>query len=169
MAAIIMHAVIEPAAGDRPALQPNAAIGPAVRAIASNILAKTRIAVTDPEASRMADKCGIFDARVSCSCGFLVASRPVIGFLLVGIFSAFTDGVQRSHLSRLVEDRYRGTAYGYLNAAVGFGALIAGVAGGFVWQQFGDTTALITGTSVIGVGLGVFSYDRIAMRERPSK
>jgi MFS family permease len=93
----------------------------------------------------------------------------VIGFLLVGIFSAFTDGVQRSHLSRLVEDRYRGTAYGYLNAAVGFGALIAGVAGGFVWQQFGDTTALITGTSVIGVGLGVFSYDRIAMRERPSK
>jgi MFS family permease len=93
----------------------------------------------------------------------------VIGFLLVGIFSAFTDGVQRSHLSRLVDDRYRGTAYGYLNAAVGFGALIAGVAGGFVWQQFGDTTALITGTSVIGVGLGVFSYDRIAMRERPSK
>jgi MFS family permease len=102
----------------------------------------------------------------------VVSSSPavlVIGFLLVGIFSAFTDGVQRSHLSRLVEDRYRGTAYGYLNAAVGFGALIAGVAGGFVWQQFGDTTALITGTSVIGVGLGVFSYDRIAMRERPSK
>jgi CHAD domain len=49
MAAIIMHAVIEPGTGDRPALQPNAAIGPAVRAIAGNILAKARIAVTDPE------------------------------------------------------------------------------------------------------------------------
>ena len=64
----------------------------------------------------------------------------VVGFLLVGAFSAFTDGVQRSHLSRLVEDRYKGTAYGYLNAAVGFGALVAGIAGGYVWQQFGDTT-----------------------------
>jgi hypothetical protein len=50
--------------------------------------------------------------------------------LFVEVFSAFTDGVQRSHLSRLVEDRYKGTAYGYLNAAVGFGALVAGVAVG---------------------------------------
>src|SRR5450759_1901982 len=99
--------------------------------------------------------------------GYLVlvaSSSPVIlvvGFLLVGAFSAFTDGVQRSHLSRLVEDRYRGTAYGYLNAAVGFGALIAGVAGGYVWQQFGDTTALIAGACVIAAGLAVFLYDSI--------
>ena len=82
-----------------------------------------------------------------------------VGFLLVGIFSAFTDGVQRSHLSDLVEDRYRGTAYGYLNAAVGFGALIAGVAGGYVWQQFSDTTALIAGACVIALGLAVFLYE----------
>ena len=97
--------------------------------------------------------------------GYLVlvaSSSPVVlavGFLLVGIFSAFTDGVQRSHLSNLVEDRYRGTAYGYLNAAVGFGALIAGIAGGYLWQQFNDTTALIIGTCVLAVGLAVFLYD----------
>ena len=96
--------------------------------------------------------------------GYLVlvaSSSPVIlviGFLLVGIFSAFTDGVQRSHLSHLVEDRYRGTAYGYLNAAVGFGALIAGIAGGYVWQQLNDTTALIAGACVIALGLAVFLY-----------
>lgn len=93
---------------------------------------------------------------------FVASSAPVVlvvGFLLVGIFSAFTDGVQRSHLSRLVEDRNRGTAYGYLNAAVGFGALVAGIAGGYAWQQLGDTTALITGTCFVAVGLGVFLYD----------
>jgi MFS family permease len=92
----------------------------------------------------------------------VASSSPVVlavGFLLVGIFSAFTDGVQRSHLSNLVEDRYRGTAYGYLNAAVGFGALIAGIAGGYLWQQFNDTTALIIGTCVLAVGLAVFLYD----------
>ncbi len=94
--------------------------------------------------------------------GYLVlvaSSSPVVlavGFLLVGVFSAFTDGVQRSHLSRLVDERYRGTAYGYLNAAVGFGALIAGIAGGYMWQQLGDTTALITGACVIALGLAIF-------------
>jgi MFS family permease len=99
--------------------------------------------------------------------GYLVlvaSSSPVIlvvGFLLVGAFSAFTDGVQRSHLSRLIDDRYKGTAYGYLNAAVGFGALVAGIAGGYVWQQFGDTTALIAGACVIAAGLAVFLYDSI--------
>ena len=97
--------------------------------------------------------------------GYLVlvaSSSPMVlamGFLLVGIFSAFTDGVQRSHLLNLVEDRYRGTAYGYLNAAVGFGALIAGIAGGYLWQRFNDATALIIGTCVLAVGLTVFLYD----------
>jgi len=101
--------------------------------------------------------------------GYLVlvaSSSPAVlavGFLLVGVFSAFTDGVQRSHLSDLVEDRYRGTAYGYLNAAVGFGALIAGVAGGYVWQQFSDTTALLAGACVIALGLVAFTYSSMTV------
>jgi CHAD domain-containing protein len=46
-----MHAFIEAEMGDKPALQPKAAIGPAVRAIAANILAGARAAITDPERS----------------------------------------------------------------------------------------------------------------------
>src|ERR1700684_2009387 len=46
-----MHALLEANMGDRPALQPKAAIGPAVRAIAGHILAKARAAMTDPELS----------------------------------------------------------------------------------------------------------------------
>ena len=37
--------------GDKPALQPNAAIGPAVRGIAGHILAQARSAIVDPERS----------------------------------------------------------------------------------------------------------------------
>jgi len=37
--------------GDKPALQPNAAIGPAVRGIAGHILAQARAAIMDPERS----------------------------------------------------------------------------------------------------------------------
>jgi CHAD domain-containing protein len=46
-----MHAFVEADMGDKPALQPRTAIGPAVRAIASDILAHARTAITDPERS----------------------------------------------------------------------------------------------------------------------
>jgi CHAD domain-containing protein len=46
-----MHALIEPVMGDKPALQPSAAIGPAVRSIAGHILAQARAAILDPERS----------------------------------------------------------------------------------------------------------------------
>jgi len=36
------------------------------------------------------------------------------------------------------------------------------LAGGYVWQQFGDTTALIDGACVIAIGLAVFLYDSIS-------
>src|SRR5580658_5005626 len=45
----VMHAFLEAEMGDKPALQPKAAIGPAVRAIARDILAGARAAVVDPE------------------------------------------------------------------------------------------------------------------------
>ena len=44
-----MHASLEAIMGAKPALQPKAAIGPAVRAIAGTILATARGALTDPE------------------------------------------------------------------------------------------------------------------------
>ena len=44
-----MHSFIEAEMGDKPALQPRAAIGPAVRAIAGDILSHARLAINDPE------------------------------------------------------------------------------------------------------------------------
>jgi CHAD domain-containing protein len=46
-----MHALAEPEMAEKPALQPRAAIGPAVRAIGSDILGHGRLAMTDPERS----------------------------------------------------------------------------------------------------------------------
>jgi len=46
-----MYAFLEADMGEKPALQPNAATGPAVRAIAAGILAGARAAITDPERS----------------------------------------------------------------------------------------------------------------------
>ena len=57
-----MHAVVEPTTDEKPALQPNAAIGPALRAIAANILAKARVALTDPE---LTNQTAVHDFRLS--------------------------------------------------------------------------------------------------------
>src|ERR1700722_14407863 len=46
-----MHGPLEPPTVQKPALQPNAAIGPALRAVAGNILGKERAALADPERS----------------------------------------------------------------------------------------------------------------------
>ena len=46
-----MHGPAQPASDHKPALQPDAAIGPALRAIGGDILAKARLALTDPERS----------------------------------------------------------------------------------------------------------------------
>jgi MFS family permease len=80
----------------------------------------------------------------------------VVGFLVLGGFSAFTDGVQRSYLSRLVGEEHKGAAYGYLNGAAGLGALVAGFAGGYLWQRVGDTTALLVAAGVVLAGLVLF-------------
>jgi CHAD domain-containing protein len=46
-----MHAFVEAEMGDKPALRPKAAIGPAVRAIAANILSQAHLTITSPEHS----------------------------------------------------------------------------------------------------------------------
>ena len=49
-----MHGPAEPAPDRKPALQPDAAIGPALRTIGAEILAKARLALTDPERTNQA-------------------------------------------------------------------------------------------------------------------
>jgi MFS family permease len=71
-------------------------------------------------------------------------------FLLLGLFPALTNGVQRSLASQLSVEEVRGGALGLLNAAVGLGALIAGVGGGYLWQTYSPTTAfLVSGAAII--------------------
>jgi CHAD domain-containing protein len=55
-----MHTLIEAGTGNEAALQPNVAIGPAVRTIAGNILAKARVALTDAERT---DEAAVHDFR----------------------------------------------------------------------------------------------------------
>lgn len=89
----------------------------------------------------------------------------VIGFVFLGFFSACTDGAQRAHISHIVPDEHRGAAYGYLNAAIGFGVLVAGVVGGYTWEHLGSTEALFAAVAVVFAGLVFFMS---TLRAHPS-
>jgi MFS family permease len=77
-------------------------------------------------------------------------------FLLLGLFPAFTDGVQRAHAAKLTTEGQRGGAFGWVNAISGFGAMVAGIGGGYLWQALGPGTALLAGMIVIILGLFLF-------------
>ena len=78
------------------------------------------------------------------------------GFLILGFFPALTDGVQRSYASLLSTEETRGKGLGWLQAAVGFGALLAGIGGGWLWQAFGPTLAFECAGAIVILGLILF-------------
>jgi MFS family permease len=80
----------------------------------------------------------------------------VVSFLILGLFPALTDGVQRAHAAKLTAEEQRGRAYGWLNAVSGIGVMVAGIGGGYTWQFFGPTWALSVATITVIVGLLLF-------------
>ncbi|OHA19525.1 MAG: hypothetical protein A2759_01745 [Candidatus Taylorbacteria bacterium RIFCSPHIGHO2_01_FULL_49_60] len=117
-------------------------------------------------AGRMADRVGdkpvILGGYLLIALGYLLMiydhtlSALAFGFMILGIGSAFTDSVQRSFAARLTSPEERGNAYGLLNAAIGCGALISGVVGGLLWQNFGAAAALSLSLGLILVALIAF-------------
>jgi MFS family permease len=77
----------------------------------------------------------------------------IFGFLVLGLFPALTDGVQRAFASQLTSDDLRGSGMGWLNAASGFGALVAGMGGGYLWQAYGPPMAFLAASVIVVVGL----------------
>lgn len=119
-------------------------------------------------AGKIADKIGtgkiIFAGYISLIIGYIFLSSSktiiplIIGFLFVGLFSALTDGTQRAHVSNIIEKEHKGKAFGYLNASVGFGLLLSGIIGGYLWQHFGDAFALSLEKITILIGLLIFIF-----------
>lgn len=101
--------------------------------------------------------------------GMVWAQTPLtlaIFFAIMGIFSACTDSTQRAHVAKHAPEYERGTAYGLLNASIGFGSMLSGIAGGLIWQYFGAEYALILSAIVVLVGLALFQVSREARGAR---
>lgn len=81
-----------------------------------------------------------------------------LGFFVIGLFPALTDGVARALAAELSPATHRGGAYGLVNATIGFGLLIAGVGGGFLWEYVGVSTALLTAATFVAMGIAALTF-----------
>lgn len=128
-------------------------------------------------AGNMSDK---FGARIIIIIGYLIllgsyfvlngahsAGMLAGSFLLLGLFPALTDGVQRSLASQLSHAESRGGALGLLNAAVGIGALVAGIGGGYLWQAYSPIVAFLVSGTMIIVGLMLFLFSSMPLKPGP--
>ena len=79
------------------------------------------------------------------------ASAFIAWFLFYGVYFAFAEGPAKALITDLTPPERRGTAFGFYNATIGVGALIASVLFGYLYEQFGSSTAFTTGAALAGV------------------
>jgi MFS family permease len=75
------------------------------------------------------------------------------GFILLGLFPALTDGVQRALVAQLTAQAVRGTGLGWLSGSSGIGVLLAGIGGGYLWQAYGPVTAFVAASVFVAIGI----------------
>ena len=80
----------------------------------------------------------------------------VFAFMLFGVYSAATDGIERALTSKLICPELLATGQGFLHAAIGISSLLAGLIGGILWTQFGSAYAFIYGAGFSMIGLIFF-------------
>ena len=83
--------------------------------------------------------------------GFASSPGPtalVCWFLLYGTYFGFAEGAEKALVADLTPAGRQGTAFGYYNAALGIGALVASVGFGFLYERFGPGVAFGTGSAL---------------------
>jgi MFS family permease len=75
-------------------------------------------------------------------------AATLVWFLIYGAHFALVEGSEKALVTDLVPAAVQGTAFGWYNAVLGFGAFGASVLFGFLWQAFGAATAFYTGAAL---------------------
>jgi MFS family permease len=90
----------------------------------------------------------------ACYAGFAVVgtAAPLVAvFCVYSMYAALSEGAERALVADLVGSDLRGRAFGWLYGLVGFAALPASAAFGFMWERFGSKTAFFAGSAVAGL------------------
>lgn len=87
-------------------------------------------------------------------------------FVLLGLYAAATDGIQRALAGKLMSKELVATGQGFLNMAIGFSSLGAGLIGGGLWTMYGSHAALWYAAGASVLGLLLFWY--VTRRRKPA-
>jgi MFS family permease len=85
---------------------------------------------------------------------FAVTDTPaflIAVFLSYGIYFGLTEGVEKAWIADLATPERRGTAFGYYNAVLGVGALLASLLFGLIWTRVSPQAAFYTGAALAGI------------------
>jgi MFS family permease len=97
-------------------------------------------------------------AMVYAAFGFVDTPGVVVAvFLSYGLYFGLTEGVEKAWVADLTPAATRGTAFGYYNAVLGVGSLIASVLFGVLWTRVSPQAAFLTG-SAIAIGAALLLY-----------
>lgn len=115
----------------------------------------------------LADRVG---RRFMIACGWIVYAVVYLGFALFtapvavislfivyGLYFGMTEGPERAVIADLSPSGLRGTAFGFYNAALGVGALLASVLFGFIWTRVSPPAAFATGGALALAAAGLLA------------
>jgi MFS family permease len=86
--------------------------------------------------------------------GFAVVQTPaglVAWFLVYGAYFGLAEGSEKALVADFAPAERRGAAFGWYNAAIGLGALLASVLFGVLYERFGHAVAFLTGACLAGL------------------
>ena len=90
----------------------------------------------------------------------------VLIFLAYGIYFGLTEGVEKAWIADLAPVDQRGTAFGFYNATIGAGALLASIIFGLIWTRVAPEAAFLTG-SALAVAATLLLYFLFPHEENP--
>jgi len=98
-------------------------------------------------------------ALVYAGFGYFDAAPIVIAiFLSYGLYFGLTEGVEKAWIADLAAVGARGTAFGWYNAAIGVGSLVASLMFGAIWTRVSPSAAFLTGASLALVATGLLYF-----------
>src|ERR1051325_948240 len=84
----------------------------------------------------------------------------IAGLLFYGVYFALAEGAEKALIADLTPSDRRGAAFGWYNATIGIGALIASVLFGELYEHFGARTAFMTGAALAGLATVLLLFIR---------
>lgn len=98
----------------------------------------------------------IYYAFIYAGLAFATSLEAVVTlFLAYGLFFGLTEGPEKALMAELAPPDARGTAFGYYNAALGLGSLLASLLFGAVWMAVSPAAAFLMGAGLALVAAGL--------------